>query len=653
MTIFAECYSLKRQFEDGLANADVLSLDIFDTCLLRRVGHPTHVFRLMDSEMRHSPRFSRLTGGCAGFLALRTRCESLSREVLMKQISSSEVTLDEIYRELQTVAKLSDEDVAELKRLELEAERKLLLPNPQILDLAKIAVKAGKKVVYVSDMYLPEEFVTEILRTGGFPIADGSVFISGEHRMSKWEGDLYDLVAERIRIPLSKWFHVGDNCAADVDKAREKGIKAYHYPKIVDVITAQDLAGRSGREFLPTDARRSFALGLRDMTLGLAYLEGGRETDFWFRLGFERGGLLILGFANWLATRCLDEHISTLVFLARDGHIFKRCFDLICKWRGMSVNSIYMYASRKALQFPALVGYGTEERDFLLSFGVGTVGEYLSRCDLDPSQYRREILEAGFAGPDDRAGDPDSYPKLCHLFNQLHKAILRRAADQSKLVSRYLDQIEIPAKGQVGLVDIGWYGSLQQGFQRFMRLTDREVRVHGYYLGLHNPAKYRIARGQRMESYLTYLAEPEEMHVSVMASVELIEFLLLAPHGTCLGFSESPDGVIEPVLSEGNADELVNVEKAARVQEGVMAFLELVRPIIEDFPHIDIDPIGAFYPYAQTTNDPTLEEAKLLGGLKHAEGFGNSALECLTEPIGPQGKIMWERGASVLRANGE
>jgi hypothetical protein len=65
-----------------------------------------------------------------------------------------------------------------------------------------------------------------------------------------------------------------------------------------------------------------------------------------------------------------------------------------------------------------------------------------------------------------------------------------------------------------------------------------------------------------------------------------------------------------------------NRDKAAIVQEGALKFLEAARPLLEEFPMLEIDPRGAFYPYAQIIVDPTLEEARTLGNLTHEQNLG-------------------------------
>jgi predicted HAD superfamily hydrolase len=50
---------------------------------------------------------------------------------------------------------------------------------------------------------------------------------------------------------------------------------------------------------------------------------------------YTRAASLFLGFTLWLIEQARRDKIDLLVFLARDGHVMKRCFDLICGWKGI------------------------------------------------------------------------------------------------------------------------------------------------------------------------------------------------------------------------------------------------------------------------------------------------------------------------------
>lgn len=635
--------------KESLQGAEVLSLDVFDTCVFRRTGYPFHVFRLMECETGKSPRFARIASACKGFSTSRLQAEWHAAGELREKTGKDQVRLEEVYEKFREMTGIGPEDAEDLMRFELESEQKVILPNPEILELAQEAQRLGIRIVYITDMYLERGFIIDILRPCGFPVDEEDVFVSGEHRVGKLAGGLYDIAQQKIGVPFSKWVHVGDNCESDIKNARKRGIKALQYPKLVDTITQKDLEGR-GREklhSLPVQSDQSLAMGIRNAAIYQNSLKN-KSSDFWYRLGFEQAGILVLGFVNWLVDQCIQDRNEMMVFMSRDGHLLKHCFELICEWRGLSIKTVYLQGSRKAVIFPSLSSLDEEELRMLTFTGAKTVAQFLRRCDLDPMEHQQEIIDSGFSGPNDDARNPNFFNKLKTLFNKLCFVILKNSAEQFKLASVYMDDIGIPAGGKIGVVDVGWYGHPYEGFERLMRLSDRKVDATGYFLGTCKGARCRMERGLKMKSYLMNLSEPREVQHVVENAIPLIEFLFLAPHGTCLGFEETEDGV-RPILEDCDEGELENIEKAMKVQEGILDFFETVRPLMTDFPHIELDPTGAFYPYSRTIMTPTAEEADMIGDLTHAGGFGSSAHERIADPKLPVEHSMWITGVLVRK----
>lgn len=623
----------RKRFHVDLDGASVLSLDVFDTCLLRQVAHPTYVFDLIEQELAYTGGLQRFSGGSYGFCELRVRAESRARTRLSQSQKTPEVTLDEIYAELMRMTGMAMADASLLKDLELEFERRVIVPNPEILALARDAHERGLLVVYVSDMYLPSAVIAELLARSGFDVAPGHVFVSAEYRKAKWSGDLFHIVANTLSIALRKFVHVGDNMEADVVAPRKLGIRSYHYEKLSERLLKEEASVRSQSSRALQRPARSLSLGMRDAALSYDLVARScppGDDDFWFRLGYERAGILFLGFTTWLLQQCQRDNIDSVVFLARDGHIVKECFDTVCAWQGVTLPSLYMYASRRALVFPALMSVADGDIEFLGSGKYQDVATYLRRCGLEPDAYEREVLEAGFASVDQQLFTYEDWKQLRTLFQKLAPRILQATAAESKLALSYLDQLDIPKSGRLAVVDIGWHGTMQEALEKLLRLSGRSTTVTGYYVGLHPRAQKWLDRGQHMKGYLAHAGKPEDIYSWIYSCVELVEFLFLAPHGSTLGFVDV-DGTIHPRL-EDNGWEADNVAKAARVRQGVRQFFEAVQPFVERFPHAELDPRGAFFPYAQVIMDPTAEEARLLGDLSHVEGFGQSERRYIAKP---------------------
>ena len=131
----------------------VLSLDIFDTLLTRPVvDDPRDIFHLVAARVDDAFDLD--------FVALRWHAE--------KELGDPYATLDDIYAHIQRRHGLSPELAARLKKEEMLCERTLLQPRPDMLELCRAAQAAGKRIVAVSDMYLPSSFLLEVLHEKGF-----------------------------------------------------------------------------------------------------------------------------------------------------------------------------------------------------------------------------------------------------------------------------------------------------------------------------------------------------------------------------------------------------------------------------------------------------------------------------------------------------
>jgi hypothetical protein len=298
--------------------------------------------------------------------------------------------------------------------------------------------------------------------------------------------------------------------------------------------------------------------------------------------------------------------------------------------QGIEIPAVYMYASQRALVFPALFSMDKEDISFLTSGHYGTIESYFERCGLDAALFVPQVIAAGCDSLEHHIESHDEWVRLRAVFKAIFPSVLDRASSESILVAKYLDQLRLPLRGNIGLVDIGWMGSMQEAFEKLAALSGRNYSVTGYYIGMHAGAEQRTGAGRRMKGYLTNLGKPEDINQWIQEGIELIDFLFLAPHGSCLGYVERA-GAIEPFL-EDNPLEAENTAKAQRVQMGVIDYITAVQSLIRECPRLQLDTRGALFPFAQVIREPTKAEAELLGDLTHVLGFGKSERLYIARP---------------------
>lgn len=205
-----------QQLIERLATFDVVSFDIFDTLLFRRVNKPTDVFSLVEQRL-----------SVPGFAQYRAESEWRARQEKHEKGGSWEVTFSEIYAQM---SKYSAAQRTQLQQAELSIENEQLYPNPVMQQLVEELLAKGIAVFAISDMYFGQETLTQLLLHCGFP-PFSRIYVSSEEGVSKSEGTLFKRVEELERWKRKRVAHIGDNFYSDVLRANENGIHGIHYLK--------------------------------------------------------------------------------------------------------------------------------------------------------------------------------------------------------------------------------------------------------------------------------------------------------------------------------------------------------------------------------------------------------------------------------------
>lgn len=191
------------------------SFDVFDTCLCRLCGEPRNLFEVLSLRLK-------ALMGCS--------CTEHMRQLFVAaRINSSGHNLNEIYHNVAKLFPLPC-GIEEMTQLELDTERDMLVP---VLATKKLIEELRQKgdILFISDMYLPADFIREQLIRHGFFHEGDRLYVSDSVGAWKYDGTLFQLVHEREDVPYRKWHHYGDNLHSDYKVPRHLGIHAHrlHY----------------------------------------------------------------------------------------------------------------------------------------------------------------------------------------------------------------------------------------------------------------------------------------------------------------------------------------------------------------------------------------------------------------------------------------
>lgn len=604
--------------------AGFVSFDVFDTAVLRIVKEPTDLFDLVE-------RWYRTTVGPLTFRLKEVRIESerLARERAWVRNGRTETTLDEIYQCMQEAFGAAHETAMALKDLEIATELKGCTRNDEIYAIYRDCLETMKPILFVSDMYLPSEVIRQILHRCGYERFQ-RLFVSSALGVTKSSGDLYDYMLKELACRPQEILHIGDHYDSDVTVAKRYGLATYFYEKCGERVRRLDphRRHRLQRCASPAAGEGSVEASIYVATILRCLLANGSTPHegsddlFWYEFGYISAGPLLFGFIGWLLMRAVEDQAETLYFLSRDGHILKRIYDQLSQRVKHAPPSEYLYASRRALNVPAITELDERTMNFLVSgTSILRVAQFLERIGLDPSFFTGTVREAGFSSLDQQVRTGADYAKLRILFRSITDEIGRVAAEERPFILDYFRRMGILDRKRIGIVDIGWHGTLQNSIGTLLSLSGRKADIKGYYLGTFSPARAMRDRGQEMAAYLCEYGEPESRHAVIKLCVELFEFLHLAPHGSVLRFA-ARNGHVAPVLEENDL-ERPKMNKASAVQRGVLDFVKDFEVAWQQFRFLSIPPDLALQPIREVLRDPTLTEAVMLGDLEHAEGFGN------------------------------
>lgn len=620
----------------------VLSLDVFDTALRRTVGKPVDAFLLLAPAVRRELK----TDPELPFSTLRASAERLARTRKLATAGHEEVSLAEIY---DVFCELAGADPSvhrdRLLELELSAEATLLYADPAVLSAALAAERAGVRVIFVSDMYLPPGFIVNQLRRAGYQVDKGSLFLSSEHGTSKHVGGLFDQVLEALGCAPDQIVHVGDNFHSDVERARERGIRTIHWDPFAHnppalALVDQSRGGAAPPIFADDDLLSSLCAGLARRSS--AARDDSQPDALWDRLGYEVGGPLYFTFLQWLLRQARLEGRERLFFLARDGHYLRQACELLTAASGLEIQAVEMAASRRLLNLPQITAFDHAAWQFLLTPNPNLqVRHFLTRLGLEPESYGAEIRRAGFASANEVVttaggvfrGEAD-HRAMRALFSALESPILAQAAAERERLQRYFAQIDfLPASAsKFAVIDVGWQASSARSLQTLFNLqaqaAGQEHRtLRAFYFGTWGFARTALEAGCDLSSFFFHLDKPAPRRALVSEAVELIELFFGAPHPTIVGLREGADGRIEPSYGLPEHED-AHQRCVTRMRERAVDFVRDVARLAPAGELLDWPGAGLGYLEAvleRLLRHPTLEEARTLGALPARDSFGGAS----------------------------
>jgi len=523
-------------------NGEYVSFDIFDTLLERRLSSPLDVFRKTSIGYFNDPEL---------YVNLRTTAERNSRNDV------GETTIELIKQELYKSLEISIVD--ELIKKELAIEKLVLKPRDIGKNLYQKAIELEKKIIIISDMYLSETFLQEILIENGYTGYE-KLLVSCEYNEAKWNGKLYQSALKECNINNPKTvIHFGDNFVADVEKAKQEGLNAFHLPfssrerdewEIVNDLTKLI---EPYCKFTSSLIREGFYNRFKKTT----------EVNKWKQVGYALVGPTLLNFLPWINNECKKEGIEKILFMARDAEIMYKGYQML--FPKSEISSSYTFGSRRATYLPTI----SKQIDLILKYILPSTKKINTNYFLDiiPNSASEilSIIKTAIK-------EEWTVEQLNNELKKIPKAF-EEFLGKEKEIARAYYQKESASK-KTAIVDIGWSGTIHRSIELYLQNP-----VHGFYLGTINP--FYCKKNTLVKGFLIGGSTPSNTSSTIIKGLEVLEFLFSGTHASTKKFKPG-NSKIEPVFCSLSGFEQDRIRHTKEIHRGALDFLTDIKDVFGD-----------------------------------------------------------------------
>lgn len=493
--------------KEKIKESEIISFDIFETCVIRTVKYPKQVFDLVLNQSKIKIN---------DFPKSRVKAEA----TLRTQAPNEEITLDEIYNAIS----FENQNIRnEYKILEEKIEEFICVPNPDIKNVYDYALSQNKKIIFTSDMYLSLSVIKSILQKCGYAEYN-NIYLSSELNLKKSSGSMFKYIVSKERT--KSILHIGNDFKSDYLMPKINKLQSYKY------------------NYSKNPVRQSSNL---QEALILAFTQKNLKSEkgFYYKFGYQVLGPAIFGYVNWIREQITYQKIKKIFFFAREGKFIKRAFDKIENTQQLEEK--YVCVSRRSLTIPALASVKKIE-DFLAfrpirsNVKIKDELEKLSLIENDikgTTWYNPHLLNKTFGQIDTK------------LKAKIIKDLFFKAKTKSKLelttALDYLKQEEMC--GRFALVDIGWNGSMQRALNQILESNDVKAESIGFFMAQRDEY-YKNAKYITNYGYLfNYGKVSNKENLLLNSGTNFLELLFSADHGSTIKY-QKVDGKVKPIFDE-------------------------------------------------------------------------------------------------------
>ena len=562
---------------ESIMRHDVVSFDIFDTLILRKVMLPQDIFRLVEEKVKSDVSFD--------FYNERLKAAA--------EQDDPYYTIVDVYDRLRDNTGITDEQRDELLQIEIDTEKDAAVIREGTFDALDFALSCGKDVWLLSDMYLTKQIILDILEAACDKFQDrekGMLYqsliekipydhirISCEEKRRKKSNDFWISFGHMFPTGTTK-LHIGDDPSGDYGVPKGFGIDTYPVLNTRDVMDISSIRMDDDKGgIINSVAEGVFVSDILNSPFVLNENKGRPEIKTCRDFGRWVLGPVITKFLIWLIRTSNADGVERLLFCARDGWFLTRDLEHLKKiCPDYSFPEIkYLPASRRLI-FATNVESQADLEEFARIPFAGTFREYmLSRFNIVVDDRSETI--------NDEQVDPSSDKNIYRKIDAYREEIRTELAIETENYDRYLDKYGFSKLHEDAIVDLGFNGTNQFKYQQHIRR-----KIKGYYLFFNFDKNNIYAHQCDAKACFNDISLPNGRDGKVGQKSMFLESFLTAPYGMIRYIDSNCKFVCErPKKNQRNFDRKIEVNEG--VLEYMDDYMSLAAPLGLQTPDIADD----------------------------------------------------------------
>ena len=542
---------------NALNSYKVITFDIFDTLVTRKVYEPDDVFSIIDEKIVDIFSFSK-----GLYVETRKKAEDNLRK---RKNYTGDININEIYEEFGKILKLSQKEVQQIKEIEIETDINLIIPRKEMLNLYNRLKERNKELILITDMYYTRDIIERILNKCGY-FGYYEILLSSELGFRKDNGTMWNYYYNKYSNINS--IHVGDNDSSDIHINIKLNKPNFHILNGRKEYELSALYTKSDNN-LDNKVIKGLIVNkvLYNSPFSMQYNKGSiiqNLKDY----GYTLLGPVILTYFQWLRKN-IDNNYN-LLFVSREGYFLQKIYKYIMS-KSPKYNenfNYYFLISRRAISVPT-INELNDIKKILFSYYEGSLKELIyNRLGIIlPSNVENKFVVC-----------PRDIDSIMDIIKPYENEIIENAKTEKNNYLKYIKSLDINKGNKNCIIDLGYSGTAQYYLTKLMNEN-----IDGAYFLTSDDLK-PLALNDKVYSCFNDTIYDDSFSKHPVGKYSLfLEAFLTSNCGQLIKFDDNANPIY---MNSGDN----NINKLTEIYKGIIEFIDDLSSVLnKDILDIEID----------------------------------------------------------------